>query len=469
MKALHEWIGRTASAVMNGTRALRATTRCAERHYREGRRFRREARQWSDERREGWVLAQLRRSVRLAAETPFYRERFRDAGFDPSGDFTYRDFARLPVLERADVSGRWADMLSPRVDAAERRKDGTGGSTGTPLTYWSGPEERGWRLSGQDDFMACLGLERGTRMAFLWGHHIDQRERERWRDRVRDLLLNRRWYDCFRLSPEVLQQYHASLSRGRPDGLLAYASALDALASELLAGGLRATYPSRCLVTGAEKLWPAQRARIEAAFPVPVHEQYGSRELGLVASQRGDPSTSHALCVDWANLLVEPETEGEDSAIIVTKLHADAMPMLRYRVGDQGRFPSGSRPGAPCWTLEEVLGRQLDGLHLPDGRWVHGVGIPHMMKDLPVREFQIVQAADYSIEVLVVPGPDYAPDAGLLVERVLRENLPGVSIQVRTSESIPRSAANKWRPVMTHVVPTAVDPVAVAPSPAEFP
>jgi hypothetical protein len=188
VKALHEWIGRTASAVMNGTRALRATTRSAERHYREGRRFRREARQWSDERREGWVLAQLRRRVRLAAETPFYRERFRDAGFDPSGDFTYRDFARLPVLERADVSGRWADMLSPRVDAAERR---------TP-NFRSRRSENGWRLA---DGTISWPARTGARHA-LWGHHID-RKRERWRSRP----YTAPWYD-WHGSREVLQRYH---------------------------------------------------------------------------------------------------------------------------------------------------------------------------------------------------------------------------------------------------------------------
>jgi phenylacetate-CoA ligase len=452
MSALRDWTGRAAVGAIDRVRRIRGGTRVAEGHYIEGRRLRREARQWSAAQRESWMLAQLRRAVRHAAETPFYRARFRDAGFDPASDFTFDDYARLPILERADVSQGWEAMLSSRVAPADRRKDGTGGSTGTPLSYFSGPEERGWRLSGQDDFMAQLGLRRGESMAYLWGHHIDQRERETARERVRDLLMNRRWFDCFRLSPEVLQRYHQELTDFMPNGLLAYASALDALATELLSRGLTATYPARRLVTGAEKLWPAQRARIQQAFAAPLHEQYGSREIGLVAAQHGDPSRSLALDVDWANLLVEPEGAGPEASIIVTKLHADAMPMLRYRIGDQAHFGGHCRPGHPVFQLEEVLGRQLDGLHLPDGRWVHGVGIPHMMKDLPVREFQIRQAADYSIEVSIVPGADYTPDASARIAQVLGDNLPGIPIRVRTTDAIPRSAANKWRPVITDAV-----------------
>lgn len=452
MTPLRDLTGRAAVVALDRVRRLRGTTRVAERHYLDGRRLRRQARAWSEDQRAAWTLAQLRRAVRHAAETPFWRDRFRDAGFDAAADFSFADFARLPVLERADVAEGWERMLSPRVPASDRRKDGTGGSTGTPLSYFSGPEERGWRLSGQDDFMAHLGLHRGESMAYLWGHHIDQRERESARERLRDLLMNRRWFDCFRLSPEVLLRYHRELTAFMPNGLLAYASALDALATELLANGLTAPYPVRRLVTGAEKLWPAQRARIAQAFAAPLHEQYGSREIGLVAAQQGDPSRSLALDVDWPNLLVEPESPGPASSILVTKLHGDAMPMLRYRIGDQAHFAAACRPGHPAFRLEEVLGRQLDGLHLPDGRWVHGVGIPHMMKDLPVREFQIRQAADYSIDVAIVPGADYTPDAAARVAQVLGGNLPGIPIHVHTTDAIPRSAANKWRPVITEAV-----------------
>lgn len=442
---------KTMTAAIDATRYLRPSLREGERQYHRGLRFRAGTRPWSDAQRHEWTLNRLRHVVRRAAETPFYRERFRAAGFDPAAEFSFDDYAKLPILEREDVADHRDDMRSNRVTVDQQRKDGTGGSTGVPLVYWSGPEERGWRLAGQDAFMDAIGVPRWASTAFLWGHHIDQDEHAHWRERMRDSLTNRRWFDCFRLSPEILLGYHEDMRRFRPSCLVAYASALDAMAMALLEHGLHADYPTDRIVTGAEKLWPAQRDRIERAFAAPVHERYGSRELGLVAAQY-DPRHTRQMDVDWANLFVEPEDRADVSAIIVTKLHADAMPMLRYRVGDQARFPSDSAPGHPSWRLDEVLGRILDGLHTPDGRWVHGVGIPHLMKDRAVREFQIRQNADYTVDILIVPNESYTPDEGRTILQILGGNLPGLELRLELVDDIPRSTANKWRPVITHAV-----------------
>lgn len=456
-------VGRGVTAVIDAARAMRPATRAGERHFRDGMHFRRAAVAWSDDQKRDWTLRRLRDVVREAArESPFYRERFRAAGFVAEDAFTFDDYARVPVLERRDVQSHMDGMLSSQVPSRARRRDGTGGSTGAPLTYYSGPRERGWRISGQEHFMRLLGVPRGVSTAFLWGHHIDARERTEWRERVRDALTNRRWYDCFRLEPETLLAYHEEMSRTRPMCLVAYASALDSLATVLLERGLEAAYPQRRIVTGAEKLWPQQRARIERAFSVPVHERYGSREIGLIGMQVA-PEASPAFDVDWANLLVEPASGGGEGDILVTKLNADAMPMLRYRIGDVARFESGSRPGHPALRLPEVFGRTLDRLHLPNGRWLHGVGIAHLMKDFPLREFQIRQGADYRLEVVVVPNAGYEPAHGARILEVLSQNLPGLPMQLTTAREIPRSGANKWRPVHS-LVAAAIDASASLPT-----
>lgn len=446
-----EYIGQAVVAAIDATRAIRPATRAGERFFRAGLRFRASAEGWSDEERREWMLRRLRAVVRRAAwETPFYRARFRDAGFDPESDFTFDDYARLPVLEREEIAEGIASMIVERVPPEVRRLDGTGGSTGVPLQYWSGPEERGWRVSGQVHFMRRLGVPRGVRTAFLWGHHIDQRERTQWRERLRDAVTNRRWYDCFRLSPELLLQYHEDLKGYRPACLTAYASALDSLAEVLLAKGLRADYPTTRIITGGEKLWAHQRARVEAAFEAPLHEQYGSREAGLIGMQL-DPRKSLAFSVDFANAFVEPAASGGEDDILVTKLHADAMPMLRYRIGDVARFPASSRPGHPSFELDEILGRRLDRLVLPGGRWLHGIGIPHLMKDFPLRQFQVRQNADYTVDVLVVPNGVLGEADERRIGEVMGRNLPGLAVRVVRVPEIARTSANKWRPVVSLV------------------
>lgn len=434
-------------------RAARPSRRAAVLAYREGMRLRGAALGWDDEEKREWVLRRLRFAARRAGrDTVYYRELFARTGFDPEADFSFDDFARLPVLEREDVRRAGRELVSRSLAPEDLRKDSTGGSTGEPTEIWLGPEERGWRESGLEFPMARAGVPAGTSTGLLWGHHLDPVARETRLERFHDFEQNVRWFDCLRLSPDVLERYHQEFERWRPACIVAYASALANLAEHVLERGHAPSYPTRCFVTGAEKLLPAQREKIEAAFGHPVHERYGSRDAGLMAFQF-DPRRALDYEIDWANVLLEPETADADSSpILVTKLHADGMPMLRYRIGDVGRFPKGSRPGHPAFVLREVTGRTTDRIWLPDGRWISGLQLPHLMKDYPVREFMFIQRADYSVGLQVVPKNDFGEESRRDILAVVADNLPGVRVSVEIVSDIPRNKASKWRPVVSEVV-----------------
>lgn len=434
-------------------RFARPATRPALRAFYEGLRFRRASRAWGEDERRAWVLARLRETVRrAAAETVYYRELFARTGFDPRADFTFEEFARLPTLEREDVAAAGRSLVSSAVAPEQLRRDATGGSGGVPTEVWLGPRERGWRESGMEYAHARVGAPTGVATGLFWGHHLDPVARSGWRERLHDFESNTRWFDCFRLSPEVFDAYHREFEAWRPACVVAYASPLGLFAEHLRERGVRPGYPTRCFVTGAEKLLPRFREAVEEVFGRPVHERYGGRDVGLLAFQY-EPWRTLDYEVDWAWALVEPETEEEDASILVTKLHGDGMPMLRYRVGDVGRFPAGSRPGHPALALREVLGRESARLWLPDGRWVEGLGLPHMLKDYPVREFMFVQRPDYTVELRVVPKGGFADDARRKITDAVAANLPGLALEIVLVDSIPRTRANKWRPVVSHVEP----------------
>ena len=417
----------------------------------EGLRFREQAAGWSLEQRREWMLGRLREAVRRAWwTTPYYKGLFDELGFDPRSNFTFDDFAALPTLERADVHRAGPGLVSVALRPDELKQDATGGSTGVPTLVWLGPSERGWRESGIEHYMRRIGLPSGTRVAALWGHHLDPKAGDSLGERVRAFVDNARQLECFRLSPAALAGYHATLERWRPRYLLAYANALGALAAEVGARGWRPSYPTQCFVTGAEKLAPAVRELVQSVFGRPVHERYGSRDVGLIAFQT-DPSRSLDLEVDWANVLIEPDTHGPVSSILVTKLHGDGMPMLRYRIGDLAHFPAGSRPGHPAFTLDEVLGRELDRIWLPDGRWIHGVEFPHMMKDHPVREWQVVQTDDTRVTVRLVPGASFGEGNRAGILQALRANLDGLSVSLELCTALERTRANKVRAVVSEI------------------
>ena len=451
--AMHEQVSmHLLQPLRRGYRLARPSLREAALASRDGLRFRERAAAWSPGERSEWMLGRLRDAVRQAARTtPYYKGLFDEIGFDPRGDFTFDDFAALPTLERADVhrAGRGLVSIALRPEAApagrDRRLDGRAHRR-LARARGSGAGAR----AGSSTTCAGSVCPAGTRAASLWGHHLDPRAGDSLGERLRAFADNAHELECFRLSPAELAGYHATLERWRPRYLLAYANALGALAAEVGARGWRPSYPTQCFVTGAEKLTPMVRELVQGVFGRPVHERYGSRDVGLIAFQT-DPSRSLALEVDWANVLIEPETDEPVSSILVTKLHADGMPMLRYRIGDIARFPAGSRPGHPAFALDEVLGRDLDRIWLPDGRWIHGIEFPHMMKDQPVREYQVVQTDDTSVTVRLVPTPAFGEDNRAGILRTLRANLDGLSVQVELCEALPRTRANKLRAVVSEI------------------
>ncbi|HEU4435683.1 MAG TPA: hypothetical protein VFR51_20020, partial [Pyrinomonadaceae bacterium] len=417
----------------------------------EGLRFRRETAGWTNQRRLDWIQERLRTIVRQAyEETTFYRELYDRNDIDVYSEFTFDDFATFPILNRADVREAGSQLLSSSVPPDQRRKDSTGGSTGVPTEIWLGPNERGWRDSGMEHFFEKLGVPEGSRTALFWGHHLDPKATDSLRDRYQAFVTNVRWFDCFRLSPEILDEYHHELERFRPAAIIAYASALGRLAEHILEKGYKPNYPTRCLITGGEKLWSRHRELIGEAFGVSVHERYGSRDAGCLGVQL-NPGETLDFTIDWPYTLVEPELPQPESPILITKLQADAMPMIRYRIDDVGRFGPGSKPGRPALALPEVIGRALDGISLPDGGWIHGIEFPHMFKDYPVREFMLVQRPDYSVELQIVPQREFDEKSLSGIEKTLKLNLRGLPIKIELKEAVVRTKSNKWRPVVSEV------------------
>jgi hypothetical protein len=88
---------------------------------------------------------------------------------------------------------------------------------------------------------------------------------------------------------------------------------------------------------------------------------------------------------------------------------------------------------------------------LPNGSWVSGTEVPHLLKDYPVREFLFLQRQDHSVELQIVPGKDFDEISMTNIRNLLSANLPGLPIQIELKDSVARTKSNKWRPVISEV------------------
>jgi phenylacetate-CoA ligase len=397
------------------------------------------------------VLGLLRARARWAGRNvPYYREAFRDAGFDPERDFDLAEWRRLPPLEKKVLRERPDDLLPAGTRRDLLVPNATGGSTGEPVRLLLDPSAMAWRTAAQEWAYSQVGVQAGDRTALLWGSQVEPGVRPTLRNRVVRVLANRMLLDCFRLSDAILDDYHERLSAFRPEVLQCYATALVLLAARLKARGIRPSYPTRCCLTGAERLYPDQRRKVEEVFPVPVFESYGSRDCGAMAIQLvpGGPlrvASRLVLLEPWG-----PDVPNAGREILVTHLHGGGTVFLRYRIGDLAWFPQGSEDS----VIEEiggVTGRVLDHVRLPGGRLVHGTEFPHFLKDFDIVEYQVVQERADRVRVDLVAGPRLAPADLDRIRRVLGASLAGTIVDVRTVDRVERTAGGKLRPVVSLV------------------
>jgi hypothetical protein len=80
-----------------------------------------------------------------------------------------------------------------------------------------------------------------------------------------------------------------------------------------------------------------------------------------------------------------------------------------------------------------------------------GLSFPHLMKNYPVREFQIYQRADYSVTVRVIPTGSFTDESERDILKIVRANLPQLPIDLVRVDEIPRTVSNKRRPVISEI------------------
>ena len=81
---------------------------------------------WPAERVRRYQFRQLRLLLRHAAQhVPFYRERFRQSGFDPEARITPESWRQIPLLTRSDIQENFAALQSEALPKAHVVIDAT--------------------------------------------------------------------------------------------------------------------------------------------------------------------------------------------------------------------------------------------------------------------------------------------------------------------------------------------------------
>jgi len=336
-----------------------------------------------------WQAAQRTRIVAWHREhTSFYRE---------LGVQSDTPWEELPILSKSNYQGDLESLLSDQhASLRDVYVGNTSGSSGHPFYYAKDKYCHALTWAHVALLYGQYGLDHRSRQARFYGIPLDARGY--WTERLKDFIAHRRRFPVFDLSEPVMERWLRTFSRSRYNYIYGYTSSIVRFARYVVDRGvvLSRVCPSLqvCIVT-SEVCTPEDREVLERGFGIPVVNEYGASEVGIIAFElpgKGWVLSDPLVYVEVVDAAGNPVPDGNEGRLLCTALFNRAMPIIRYEIGDTGAI--ATRNGVRI--LERLSGRTNDMLRLPDGRVSPGLTFYYISRSILeqagfIREFIIRQ------------------------------------------------------------------------------
>jgi phenylacetate-CoA ligase len=352
--------------------------------------------------------------VKFACEhVPFYREKYREYGFE-SGDLKQReDFEKLPLLTRQDIQRCNESLMADNADKRYMRMSTTGGSTGSPVKVWHDTRFLSSAVSWQ--ILHWWGISPYENQAVIWRSGAAAALNESLKFRLKQWPVRRIYLDASTMDESNTALFIEKMNKVRPSLVTGYVGGIEYVADYILRNKIQIDSP-RAVWTTASPVAPPQRKKIEQAFRCKVLDQYGCCEIYWLAAQCPSCADLHVHYTLRHLEFVDEKGDcisntGDEGAVVATDLYNYVFPLIRYSNGDRGRWAKTACVcGCNLPLIKSVCGRISERVVTPGGLYLSGEYLTTLFDDFPyaVRQFQIQQFKDYSLILRVVRNSEYS-------------------------------------------------------------
>lgn len=356
------------------------------------------------------------------------------------------DFRDWPILDKATLRDRAADLVTPGL---ARLPASTSGTTGLPVKLSRSMACIAAEQAFIDHALRPSGLSfRTARVAVLRGEDVkDPGDRSPPYGRVvhngsRLLLSNPH------LTPDTVDWFVDAIREFRPDVLWVYPSMIANFLHCMEARGLRVSVP--VVLLSSEMLPGAAFRQIERHLSCRVIDYYGQAERICFAVAHAPESYHFVPAYGRVELVPEPSADGEQTArIYATGFWNTAMPLVRLDTGDRAVLP----PGTTADDLRAIelgvkpflgiAGRAAEFITTPDGRVIGSLN--HLPREAEnVLQLQIVQNRPDAIDILVLTRPAFGePDRRRIMANARAKIPPEIAINIISVSALEKSPNGK--------------------------
>ena len=300
----------------------------------------------------------------LAANSPYYRQLFRENGIDVARIRHLEDLAGLPFTEKKNLQlHNWDFLCCPKEKIVDYVT--TSGTLGEPVTFACTDKDLQRLAYNEKKSFACAGLGPGNILQlmttidkrFMAGlaYFLGIRELGASIIRVGNGIPELQWDTIERLHPDAIMCVPSFIPR-----LIQYAEdhGIDYRASSVrkiigIGEGMRDQDFNLNLLG----------RRIRENWDVELYATYSSTEMGATFPECEYGCGGHVhpelIIVEIIGEDDRPVPDGQVGEIVVTTLGVEGMPLLRFRTGDMAaKITERCRCGRWSYRLTPLVGRK---------------------------------------------------------------------------------------------------------------
>jgi len=378
--------------------------------------FYKKSQYWSAGKLSSYQDEQLNKLIIHAGKNvPYYRNLFKEIGFNPESFKSREDLQKIPTLEKETVRTRKDEFIADNAAKFGMTNDSTSGSTGTPLHFILSDGVQANKIAALLRSYNWAGYRIGQKTFSLQSYYFPESE-----------FKYNRFYNILRFDSNKLQKRSAlkvisEINRFKPKFFMGFPFDILMLARFAREEGIEINSP-QSIVTYGETLSDVKRKQLEFEFNCRVFNFYSLHECSAMIAEC-EAGNLH-LIDDFAyHEIIE---EDGINRLVGTSYYNYSMPLIRYEIRDNVELCDTSELcecGRHFRRIKEIIGKECDYIQTLDGRFL-GAVMSHSIDNADgVICSQCVQHSLDEVDINLITDSRFTSNSQQKLEKDLRKRL----------------------------------------------
>lgn len=411
---------------------------------------------WSEEEIDEYQNEKLRKLINHCYNNvPYYKKLFDNLKLKPLDIKNKSDLMKIPILRREEIKAHIKELMASNASLFFPIAKKTGGTTGTPLKYFSDLNTSSLHWALKFRAWSWAGYKLGDKIAVMGGASLFPNEKKALKKRMWMKFNNFYPMSVTHFNKSGLLKYYDTIVSNDIKFIRGYPSSIANFADNLKDNNLNISIQS--VIPTAELLSEEYKTIITEVMDCKIFDNYGCADAGGHASvceiQNGfhvHPEISIMEIIKSENNEIIPSNEGE---LVFTSLTDYAMPKLRYAPGDiASKSMSECTCGRKSKILKTIIGRTTDIIRFNNGNSLGGPALTLIFREFNLKKYQIVQNLPQELDINLIKDKNFTNNETVRIRETLKYHCGSdVKININFLPQIPVSKSGKFRFIISNV------------------